>query len=165
MRRRAESNRGIKVLQTSPLPLGYGANRVSDYVNKFPLAASWRSQRHGAMCDSTNVNHFPLAERRACPDVLFVPAGGNCRSKNIHKTVDFVQGTPKTLPRLSHLLSESDDERSSLPMYGCKVVPVVGAKGPEHFIGGAGRQRSVVPVAGGKGNFKFNCRSTIGFRE
>ena len=30
-RRRADSNRGIKVLQTSPLPLGYGAKkRIAD---------------------------------------------------------------------------------------------------------------------------------------
>jgi hypothetical protein len=54
MRRRADSNRRIKVLQTSPLPLGYGAAISSQIKN--PTA--WWDGRRGSIFVFEEVHSF-----------------------------------------------------------------------------------------------------------
>jgi hypothetical protein len=56
-RRRSESNRFMKVLQTSPFPLGYCAIRDSEYYNLY-LTLPDPTGPDCAMCGSTYLNPF-----------------------------------------------------------------------------------------------------------
>src|SRR3989441_11277504 len=55
-RRRSESNRRIEVLQTSALPLGYGARRVSNFTWEFEFLNPHRGHDLDAGCAHSNVN-------------------------------------------------------------------------------------------------------------